>query len=108
MTLQQSKNSTLELVLVRAIQIVGDPLTLADDAETITFPDANQLITEDDTPVDNCASEKQQRLLTACLYSNRQGKPFIAAANVGIYHTVSQPAIVLDVFVSFGVQVPDD
>ncbi len=29
-------------------------------------PDANQLVTEDDTPVDNFASAKQQRLLVRC------------------------------------------
>jgi len=77
-------------------------------SEEITFPDASQLVTEDDTPVDNFASEKQQRLLTSCLYSNLQEQPFIAAANVGIYHTLSQPPIVPDVFVSFNVQVPQD
>lgn len=76
--------------------------------EEVAFPDASQLITEDDTPVDNFASEKQQRLLTSCLYSNLKEQPFIAAANVGIYHIFSQPPIVPDVFVSFNVQVPQD
>lgn len=76
--------------------------------DDIAIPDADQLITEDDTPVDNFPSEKQQRLLTSCLYSNLQSGPFIAAANVGIYHTLSQPAIVPDVFVSFDVTVPAD
>jgi Uma2 family endonuclease len=77
-------------------------------SEEVTFPDASQLITEDDTPVDNFASEKQQRLLTSCLYSNLKEHPVIAAANVGIYHTLSQPPIVPDVFVSFNVQVPQN
>lgn len=76
--------------------------------EEVAFPDASQLITEDDTPVDNFASEKQQRLLTSCLYSNLKGQLFIAAANVGVYHTLSQPPIVPDVFVSFNVQVPQN
>ncbi len=31
-------------------------------------PDVSHLITEDDTPVDNLFSEKQQRLLTRPLY----------------------------------------
>ncbi|OUL32472.1 hypothetical protein BV372_19165 [Nostoc sp. T09] len=70
-------------------------------------PDANQLITEDDTPVDNFASEKQQRLLVGSLYSSKQQQTFLAAANVGIYHAYKQPAIVPDVFVSFDVQVPE-
>jgi Uma2 family endonuclease len=70
-------------------------------------PDANQLVTEDDTPVDNFASEKQQRLLVGSLYSSKQQQTFLAAANVGIYHAYKQPAIVPDVFVSFDVQVPE-
>lgn len=48
-------------------------------------PDANQLVTEDDTSVDNFASEKQQRLLIGSLYSSLQPQTFLAAANVGIY-----------------------
>ncbi|MBN3872028.1 MAG: Uma2 family endonuclease [Nostoc sp. JL33] len=71
-------------------------------------PDANQLVTEDDTPVDNFASEKQQRLLVGSLYSSIQQQTFLAAANVGIYHTDGQPAIVPDVFLSFDVQVPEN
>ncbi|WP_392533057.1 Uma2 family endonuclease [Nostoc sp. C117] len=70
-------------------------------------PDANQLVTEDDTPVDNFASEKQQRLLVGSLYSSLQNQTFLAAANVGIYHTDGQPAIVPDVFLSLDVQVPE-
>jgi Uma2 family endonuclease len=71
-------------------------------------PDANQLVTEDDTPVDNFASEKQQRLLIGSLYSSLQLQTFLAAANVGIYHTDGQAAIVPDVFLSLNVQVPQN
>ena len=71
-------------------------------------PDANQLVTEDDTPVDNFAYEKQQRLLVGSLYSTLQQQTFLAAANVGIYHTDGQPAIVPDIFLSFDVQVPQN
>jgi Uma2 family endonuclease len=70
------------------------------------IPDANQLITEDDTPVDNFASAKQQRLLIGSLYSSLQNQTFLAEANVGIYHIYKQPPIVPDVFLSFDVQVP--
>ena len=70
--------------------------------------DANKLVTEDDTPVDNFASEKQQRLLVSSLYSSLQNQIFIAAANVGIYHIYKQPPIVPDVFLSFDVQVPEN
>lgn len=86
-----------------------DQLALQTETEDVAFPDANQLITEDDTPVDNFASEKQQRLLTSILFSRlKDRQPFIAAANVGIYYTDDQPPIVPDVFVSFGVQVAKD
>jgi len=43
-------------------------------------PDANQLVTEDDTPVDNFASAKQQRLLVGSLYSSWQGQIFLSEA----------------------------
>jgi Uma2 family endonuclease len=72
------------------------------------IPDANQLVTEDDTPVDNFASEKQQRLLISSLYSSLRNQTFLAAANVGIYYTDLQPPIVPDVFLSLDVQVPDN
>ncbi len=72
------------------------------------YPDVSQLVTEDDTPVDNFASAKQQRLLVSSLYSSLSGRRFLAEANVGIYRAVSQPAIVPDAFVSFDVQTPDD
>ncbi|MGD1913861.1 MAG: Uma2 family endonuclease [Rivularia sp. (in: cyanobacteria)] len=72
------------------------------------IPDASKLVTEDDTPVDNFASAKQQRLLVSSLYSSLQNQTFLAAANVGIYHIYKQPPIVPDVFVSFDVQVPEN
>lgn len=71
-------------------------------------PDANQLVTENDTPVDNFASAKQQRLLVSSLYSSIQQQTFLAEANVGIYHAYRQPAIVPDIFLSFDVQVPEN
>jgi hypothetical protein len=39
-------------------------------------PDATQLVAEDDTPVDNIASAKQQRLLVSSLYSAKPGETF--------------------------------
>jgi hypothetical protein len=45
---------------------------MAESSGDIT-PAIQQLITEDDTPVDNLPSEKQQRLLTAPLYSSWTG-----------------------------------
>lgn len=69
------------------------------------IPDADKLVTEDDTPVDNFASAKQQRLLVSSVYSSQQERTFLAEANVGIFHTANQPAIVPDVFLSLNVQV---
>ncbi|MBO3463831.1 Uma2 family endonuclease [Aetokthonos hydrillicola Thurmond2011] len=78
------------------------------DGDDFYIPDANLLVTEDDTPVDNFASAKQQRLLVASLYSSLQEQAFIAEANVGIYYTDLQPPIVPDVLLSFDVQVPQN
>ena len=70
--------------------------------------DIETLVTEDDTPVDNMPSEKQQRLLTEPLYSSWSGpgpgRMFLAAANVGVFPEPRNPAIVPDVFVSLDVQ----
>ncbi|WP_407899527.1 hypothetical protein [Scytonema sp. NUACC26] len=56
------------------------------DIEEIAIPDINDLVIEDDTPVDNFQSEKQQRLLVEPLYSTRVlPAPFIAAANVYLF-----------------------
>ena len=74
--------------------------------------DLETLITEDDTPVDNMPSEKQQRLLTEPLYSSWAGpgggRTFLAAANVGVFPEPRNPAIVPDVFLSLDVQVADN
>ena len=77
-----------------------------------TISALQHLITEDDTPVDNLPSEKQQRLLTEPLYSSwagvGEGRPFLAAANVGIFAQVRNPAIVPDMFLSLDVEVAED
>ncbi|MBD2499433.1 Uma2 family endonuclease [Anabaena azotica] len=78
------------------------------NADDYSVPDANQLITEDDTPVDNFASARQQRLLVGSLYTSLQDQTFLAEANVGIYHTDGEAAIVPDVFISFDVQTPEN
>lgn len=72
-------------------------------------PDIAHLITEDDTPVDNLPSEKQQRLLVEPLYSSwRPQRPFLAAANVGIFWDIHEQAIVPDMFLSLDVDVDPD
>lgn len=75
----------------------------------LPVPDISHLITEDDTPVDNIFSEKQQRLLVAPLYSSWQsGRPFAAFANVGIYSAINRAVIVPDAFLSLDVKTPND
>ena len=76
-----------------------------------TFPDIfyEDLITEDDEPVDNIPSEKQQRLLSQTLYeAGHLPEPFLVTANVGLFDEPSVPAIVPDVLVSLGVKPGDD
>lgn len=84
------------------------PLTIVPPED---LPSAEHLVTEDDTPVDNFASEKQQRLLTEPLYSSwagpGEGRPFLAAANVGLFFSVEEPPLVPDVFLSLDVTVPE-
>ncbi len=76
--------------------------------------DVSHLITEDDTPVDNMFSEKQQRLLTEPLYSSwhpvlkRKPRKFLAAANVGLFPSINKQAIVPDAFLSLDVSVPEN
>lgn len=78
--------------------------------EAIKPPDVSHLTTEDDTPVDNLPSEKQQRLSTSTLYDNDViSRPFLAAANVAIYsRVVDGTAIVPDVLLSLDVAVSED
>lgn len=73
-------------------------------------PDISHLVIEDDAPVDNLISEKQQRLLTEALYSNDvfELRSFLVAANVGVFYAVRQPPLVPDVFLSLDVEVPQD
>ena len=73
-------------------------------------PDIRDLEIEDDTPVDNLITEKQQRLLTEPLYSQSSvlDCPFLVAANVGVFYAVRQPPIVPDGFLSLEVEVPEN
>ncbi|MBE9210708.1 Uma2 family endonuclease [Nostoc sp. LEGE 06077] len=75
-------------------------------------PNISHIVIEDDTPVDNFRSEKQQRLLTEVLYTswnNPTGSErFIVAANVGVFYSIGLPPLVPDVFLSLDVTMPDD
>ncbi|MEW6283035.1 MAG: Uma2 family endonuclease, partial [Candidatus Eremiobacterota bacterium] len=85
---------------------VGEP---ARSLDAPLRPDTSHLITEDDEPVDNWFQERQQRLMPESLYASwRPGRVFLAAANVGLFHKVSEQAVVPDVMVSLDATVPDD
>lgn len=75
-------------------------------------PEVSHLITEDDEPVDNLFSEKQQRLLTEPLYSSwkgpGKGRTFVAMANVGVFYLARNPAIVPDALLSLDVEIHPD
>jgi hypothetical protein len=88
-------------------------------------PDVTQIVTEDDAPVDNFPSEKQQRLLVETLYASWEGppadqedasrdagqsspRPFVAAANVGLFLTPKSDPLVPDVLVSLDVTLHED
>ena len=86
---------------------------VAKEYDEIEEPDVSHLITEDDEPVDNPFSEKQQRLLVDCLHSSwteemREGAPFVAFANVGLFFVPKNPGLVPDVQVSLNVKLPKD
>ncbi len=79
------------------------------DFDPIPTPNIDHLVLEDDTPVDNLQSEKQQRLLVEPLYSSRAlPAPFLAAANVGLFYKLKGDPVVPDVLLSLGVQCADD
>jgi len=75
-------------------------------------PVVDRLVTEDDTPVDNVFSEKQQRLLTEPLYSSwaapAEQRTFVAMSNVGLFFAVRRPPLVPDAMLSLDVELPAD
>ncbi len=77
-------------------------------------PNISQIVIEDDEPVDSLLQEKHSRLLTEPLYTSWEGPPpwedgrprsFIAASNVGVFSSASEPPLVPDAFLSLDVQV---
>lgn len=76
------------------------------------IPDLTNIETEDGAPVDNIFVEKQNRLLTEPLYSSWAGpgdeRPFLALANVGLFHTYRQPPLVPDVLLGIDVELGQD
>ncbi|MDY6806890.1 MAG: Uma2 family endonuclease [Cyanobacteriota bacterium] len=85
-------------------------------SETLTilaheYPDTSNMILEDDEPLDSFINEKQQRLLTTVFYSGAElpiQKPFVAAANVGLFATPAKAGIAPDAFLSLGIHAGED
>ncbi len=76
--------------------------------EFIEIPVAH-LVTEDEQAVDNFYQDKQAQLLTEVLdCSWPEGRPFVSAADVGIFATNQETAVVPDVLLSLGVSFPPD
>lgn len=86
------------------------PIDLRDVIENI--------VTEDDEPVDNLFSCKEQRLLAGTIYSSWTPQPsedrpktrrkFLAGINVGIFFALHEPPLVPDFFLSLDVQPHKD
>ena len=98
MMIQPTSQSPSEEIIVK----------VEDEWVEVPVPDVSDLVTEDDTPVDNLISEKQQRLLVSSLYSSLSRVPFLAAANVGLFYGMKQPPLVPDILLSLDVSVPED
>ena len=77
-----------------------------------SLPREDDLITEDDTPVDNFYAEKQHKFLTHTLHATSdpfgEGRSFIAVTNVGLYGADNEDPLVPDVMVSRDVTLARD
>ena len=88
------------------------PPTLVPGLRPEDIPCLDHIKTEDDTPVDNIYSLRQEHLLTEQLYSSWQGpgegRKFLAVGNVGLFYAVHQPPLVPDAMLSLDVELGDD
>jgi Uma2 family endonuclease len=90
-------------------QLIADPSPEEIIWDVMAEPDIEDVIIEDDKPVDNWISEKQQRLLTTSAYSSFNFDfPFILTANVGLFYADKQPPLVPDIMLSLRVKCPED
>jgi len=89
-------------------EAISPEVTTQDDL-VIEPPDISHIETEDDEPLDNIFSAKQQRLLVEPLYSSWQAEhSFVADANVGVFSATHRPPIVPDMFLSLDVALAED
>lgn len=78
-----------------SVDTAGPPLYGLDPAD---LPNLDELVTEDDAPVDSIFTEKQQRLFIEPLYSSwagpGEGRSFLALADVGWFFKWKEPPLV--------------
>jgi hypothetical protein len=74
-----------------------------------TIPNIDELVIEDNEPVESFFVEKQYRLLTEPLYASwkPQGHTFLAASNVGLFYANKMPPLMPDMMLSLDVPVGD-
>jgi hypothetical protein len=91
---------------------MSQTLTIEIDVDELPTINYENIITEDEAPVDNLFSERQMTLLKDSLYASwggpGEGRPFVAMANVGLFFAEGSSPLVPDVLVSLDVQLPDD
>ncbi|MCA9125447.1 MAG: Uma2 family endonuclease [Planctomycetales bacterium] len=88
-----------------------DGLSLDKPLPLDLHPNIDHLVMEDDAPVDNIYSEKQQRLLIESLHSSwqrRDAAPFVAFANVGLFYKLHGTPYVTDAMLSLDVDLPEN
>jgi Uma2 family endonuclease len=81
------------------------PEPVQDTSDSIS-PDLSHFVTEDDRPVDNRFSERQQRMLPHILFTSwQEGKPFEALSDVGLFYNSQESyPVVPDFMLSLGVE----
>lgn len=104
--------------MTQAITIGNPHYEMSDEMREIEaelLREVEDLVMEDDTPVDNIFSEKEQRLLVEALYDSWEGPldgqgnraKFTALANVGLFPTVHDSPRAPDVLLSLYVTPRD-
>jgi len=75
------------------------------------IPNVENLVTEDDTPLDNILSEKQSRILIDALrnsWPGLEGKPYVAMMNIGLFFTPHQDPLVPDFLLALDAKHPEN
>src|SRR5947209_4680158 len=88
------------------------PPTIHSPTLTTDHPNLDDLVLEDDEPVESIFAERQHHLLVEPLYISWSGpgesRTYLALANVGLFPGVGQPPLVPDVMLSLDVPVGAD